>query len=47
LRLALGEMADALLLSSQRVRPQKLQQLGYPFLLPDLSDSLNSVLKVA
>src|SRR5712692_33539 len=29
LRLALGEMADALLLSSQRVVPQKLLQLGY------------------
>lgn len=40
LRLALGEMADALLLSSQRVAPQKLQQLGYGFLHPDLPAAL-------
>ena len=45
LRLALGEMADALLLSSQRVAPQKLQQLGYPFLHPDLATALNAVLQ--
>ena len=40
LRLALGEMADALLLSSQRVLPQKLQQLGYSFQHPNLSSAL-------
>src|SRR5260370_40867058 len=45
LRLALGEMADALLLSSQRVAPQKLLQLGYPFLHAELSAALNHVLK--
>jgi len=44
LRLALGEMADALLLSSQRVVPQKLQQLGYRFLHPDLAVTLAAVL---
>ena len=44
LRLALGEMADALLLSSQRVAPQKLQQLGYRFLHPDLAAALRAVL---
>ncbi|HTT34103.1 MAG TPA: TIGR01777 family oxidoreductase [Methylomirabilota bacterium] len=44
LRLALGEMADALLLSSQRVRPQKLQQLGYAFLHSELSVALRAVL---
>ncbi len=44
LRLALGEMADALLLSSQRVAPQKLQQLGYRFLHPDLPTALSAVL---
>ena len=44
LRLALGEMADALLLSSQRVTPQKLQQLGYSFLHPELQSALTSVL---
>jgi uncharacterized protein (TIGR01777 family) len=47
LRLALGEMADALLLSSQRVAPQKLQQLGYLFLHLDLSAALASILMVA
>ncbi len=31
LRLALGEMADALLLSSQRVLPSRLEQSGYKF----------------
>ena len=45
LRLALGEMADALLLSSQRVAPQKLQQLGYRFLHPDLPSALDIILK--
>jgi uncharacterized protein (TIGR01777 family) len=44
LQLALGEMADALLLSSQRVAPQKLQQLGYRFLHPDLPTALSAVL---
>ena len=44
LRLALGEMADALLLSSQRVKPQKLQQLRYPFLHPELPSALGTVL---
>jgi uncharacterized protein len=44
LRLALGEMADALLLSSQRVIPQRLQQFGYSFAHPDLSDALRAVL---
>jgi uncharacterized protein (TIGR01777 family) len=44
LRLMLGEMADALLLSSQRVVPRKLQQLGYRFLHPDLAVALAAVL---
>lgn len=44
LRLALGEMADALLLSSQRVTPLRLQHLGYRFLHPDLPLALTSVL---
>lgn len=44
LRLALGEMADALLLSSQRVAPQKLHQLGYSFLHSDLPSALSAVL---
>jgi uncharacterized protein (TIGR01777 family) len=44
LRLALGEMADALLLSSQRVLPKKLESLGYRFLHPGLKDALAAVL---
>jgi uncharacterized protein (TIGR01777 family) len=44
LRLALGEMADALLLSSQRVSTQKLQQLGYQFRFPELPSALRAVL---
>ncbi len=45
LRLALGEMADALLLSSQRVRPVVLEKLGYQFLHSELSATLNAVLR--
>lgn len=45
LRLALGEMADALLLSSQRVLPQRLQQLGYSFAHSDLAAALSDLLK--
>jgi uncharacterized protein len=45
LRLALGEMADALLLASQRVHPTKLQSLGYRFLYPDLQPALIAVLR--
>src|SRR6202045_4746625 len=44
LRLALGEMADALLLSSQRVAPQALEKLGYRFLHADLTAALAAVL---
>jgi uncharacterized protein (TIGR01777 family) len=43
LRFALGEMADALLLSSQRVLPQVLEKLGYRFLQSDLPAALNSL----
>ncbi len=45
LRLALGEMADALLLSSQRVLPKKLESLGYRFLHPDLNVALAAILR--
>ena len=45
LRLMLGEMADALLLSSQRVLPQKLRQLGHQFQHTDLSFALTSILR--
>lgn len=43
LRLALGEMADALLLSGQRVMPSKLEQSGYRFVQPDLAGALAGV----
>ena len=43
LRLALGEMADALLLSSLRVAPQMLDKLGYRFLHSDLSTALKNL----
>lgn len=45
LRLALGEMADALLLSSQRVAPQVLEKLDYRFLYPELPAAFNGVLQ--
>ncbi len=45
LRLMLGEMADALLLSSQRVLPKKLESLGYHFLHPELNRALAAILK--
>jgi hypothetical protein len=45
LRLALGEMANALLLSSQRVAPQVLEKLGYRFLHPELPAALNALLQ--
>jgi uncharacterized protein (TIGR01777 family) len=44
LRLALGEMADALLLSSQRVAPRAIERLGYQFLHSDLTSALTAVL---
>jgi uncharacterized protein (TIGR01777 family) len=43
LRLALGEMADALLLSSQRIKPAKLEQSGYRFAHPELPAALAEI----
>lgn len=45
LRLALGEMADALLLVSQKVMPAKLLNAGYQFLQPELADALRKILR--
>jgi hypothetical protein len=39
-KLALGEMADDLLLSSIRVEPDKLRSLGFQFAQPDLISCL-------
>ena len=44
LKFALGEMAGALLLASQRVAPSRLEQLGHRFAQRDLSLALASVL---
>jgi uncharacterized protein (TIGR01777 family) len=44
LRLMLGEMADALLLSSQRAAPRKLEAEGYSFRNADLEATLRLVL---
>jgi len=44
LRLLLGEMADELLLSSQRAVPTQLEKLGYRFLYADLREALTAVL---
>ncbi len=43
-RLLFGEMADALLLSSARVYPDKLISSGYEFSHPTLESALRSVL---
>ena len=45
LRLALGEMADPLLLSSQRVRPERLLAMNYAFRFPDLAATLGALLR--
>jgi uncharacterized protein (TIGR01777 family) len=47
LRLAMGEMADALLLSSQRAIPQKLTGEGYSFASRNLKDALETVFSYA
>jgi len=43
LRLALGEMADALLLASQRVLPRRAIDLGFRFRYTDLPDALQAL----
>lgn len=43
-RLALGEMADELLLASQRVQPAKLLETGYEFRYPTVESALRHVL---
>jgi hypothetical protein len=44
LRIALGEMADPLLLSSQRAIPERLIALGYQFRFANLDAALQSIL---
>jgi uncharacterized protein len=43
-RLAFGEMADALLLSSQRVKPGVLEEKGFKFAQPSLEPALRHIL---
>jgi uncharacterized protein (TIGR01777 family) len=43
-RLALGEVADALLLASQRMEPAKLKNTGYAFRYPELEGTLRHLL---
>jgi len=43
-KLIFGEMADALLLSSTRVKPEKLLNNGYEFIDKDLSETLKTLL---
>jgi uncharacterized protein len=43
LRLMLGEMADALLLSGQRVLPAKAQRLGFTFKYAELDEALGAI----
>ena len=45
LRLALGEMADALLFSSQRAIPETLRQANYSFQFPELEAALRVILR--
>src|SRR6266545_3300744 len=44
-RLAFGEMADALLLASQRVHPTRLLEAGYAFHYPELPGALSHILR--
>ena len=44
-RLALGEMADDLLLTSARVMPNRLSETGYQFQYPSLEPALKHLLK--
>ncbi|MFL6227475.1 MAG: TIGR01777 family oxidoreductase [Pyrinomonadaceae bacterium] len=47
LRLAFGEMADALLLASERVLPERLRAAGYEFKYPKLDGALRHVLSLS
>jgi uncharacterized protein len=44
-KLAFGEMGEALLLGSQRVEPAQLVASGYPFRFSELRTSLQNLLK--
>jgi uncharacterized protein len=44
LRIALGEMADALLLSSQRAKPEFLEKAGFAFRYENLEEAIHDIL---
>lgn len=44
MKLALGELAESLLLGGQRVAPKRLQEAGYEFCYPDAEDALENLL---
>jgi NAD dependent epimerase/dehydratase family enzyme len=44
-RLAIGEMADALLLASAKVRPAALERLGFSFRVPSLDQAIRQALE--
>ncbi len=46
-RIAFGEMANELLLSSTRVLPKKLMDSGYQFCHPELEEAFEHLLKKA
>jgi NAD dependent epimerase/dehydratase family enzyme len=45
LRLAMGEMADAALLSSTRVHPAKLVEAGFEFAHPNIAAAIAATLR--
>jgi len=45
MKLALGEMADALLLSGQRAVPAKPERLGFVFSYANLRNALQAIFK--
>lgn len=45
IKLLFGEMADALLLASAKVKPDKLIDSGFQFIYPDLEKSLKNLLR--
>jgi uncharacterized protein (TIGR01777 family) len=44
-RILLGEMADALLLSSTRVTPERLRAAGFAFQHPEVEGALRAILQ--
>ncbi|MHC4310267.1 MAG: DUF1731 domain-containing protein, partial [Planctomycetota bacterium] len=44
LKLGLGEMAEELLLTSQKVSPKRLLDEGFEFMYPDFKSALNMII---